>query len=150
MLAYNVDFHGLIDKNLRGFTIYTEDDMKNPETLSHIINDYCYHYLQITPSGWDFLLNHYGCEKLYEFDKTCSSGFFHCFESLHLDNSFEAYKNWISEKIANYPNVPDSVHKQHRPVNIIKCLLRCGRTADDLAELFDLPAEFIENLKEQN
>lgn len=48
---------------------YTEEDLKNPKTVEELF-DYC-QILEayITKKGWEFLINHYGYEELYEIDR---------------------------------------------------------------------------------
>ena len=53
---------------------YTRDDLMNPDKVGELF-DYC-QILEayITKSGWDFLINHYGYDGLYDIDK--KSGWF--------------------------------------------------------------------------
>ena len=65
MLAY---YHYPFVSN-NEFKEYTEEDLMNPEIVERLF-DYC-QILEayITKSGWLFLINHYGYEKLFEIDK---------------------------------------------------------------------------------
>lgn len=51
------------------FKEYTKDELMDPSVLEKIF-DYC-QILEayISKSGWEFLIQHYGYEKLYEIDK---------------------------------------------------------------------------------
>ncbi|MDE6664718.1 MAG: hypothetical protein K2K14_00795 [Ruminococcus sp.] len=70
MLAYYYypfsDNHNLME--------YTKNDLMNPSKVEELF-DYC-QILEayITKSGWKFLINYYGYEKLYEID--IKSGWF--------------------------------------------------------------------------
>ncbi len=149
MLVYERLEHSLMDKTLSCIREYTKDDLTNAETIRIICNNYCAQYLQITKSGWKFLIEYYGYEKLYEIDKSCNSGFYHWYGSENSDNSFEAYKKWISERIENYRNVPDRVHIDHRPESIARSALCVGKTIEEVAELFELPLDYVQKIKEQ-
>lgn len=65
MLAYY--HYPFISNNV--FKEYTEEDLMNSEIVERLF-DYC-QILEayITKSGWDFLINHYGYEKLFDIDK---------------------------------------------------------------------------------
>ena len=149
MLVYERLGHSVMDKTLRCIREYTKDDLKDMETIRIICNNYCAQYLQITKSGWKFLIEYYGYEKLYEIDKSCDFGFYHWYGSENSDNSFEAYKKWIGKMIENYPSVPDSVHIDHRPESIARSALRVGKTIEEIAELFELPLDYVQKIKEQ-
>lgn len=70
MLAY---YHYPFDSN-QDFKEYTREDLMIPERVEELF-DYC-QILEayITKSGWGFLIDYYGYEKLYEIDK--KSGWF--------------------------------------------------------------------------
>ena len=57
-------------------THYLEDDLKQPDKVIEVF-DYCQVGLAIiTKTGWDFLMKHYGYEKLFQLDK--ESGWLDC------------------------------------------------------------------------
>ena len=70
MLAY---YHYPYVPN-QNYREYTEEDLKNPKLVEELF-DYC-QILEatITKQGWEFLVDCYGFEKLYEIDK--KSGWF--------------------------------------------------------------------------
>lgn len=127
MLAYYRLGHSLMDKNLSNIVEFTEDDMIDLEKARIICNRYCGYDIHITKSGWDFLIEHYGFEGLYEIDKSCNFGFYHWHLSEHSDNRLEAYKKWISDMIESYPKVPDSVYKADTPESLQGLLYRLAR-----------------------
>ena len=51
--------------------------------------------------------------------------------------------------IENYPSVPNSVHIAHRPESIARSALRVGKTIEEVAELFELPLDYVQKIKEQ-
>ncbi len=65
MLAYY--YYPFFDNH--NFTEYTKNDLTNPSKVEELF-DYC-QILEayITKSGWEFLINYYGYEKLYEINK---------------------------------------------------------------------------------
>ncbi len=139
VLAYYRLGHSLMDKNLSNIVEFTEDDMIDLEKARIICNRYCGYDIHITKSGWDFLIEHYGFEGLYEIDKSCNFGFYHWHLSEHSDNRLEAYKKWISDMIESYPKVPDSVYKADTPESIARSALQVGKTAEEVANLFEIP-----------
>ena len=72
---------------------YTKEKLMDPQTVKELF-DYC-QILEgyITKEGWEFLIKHYGYEKLYEIDK--KSGW-HCDES---ENDLEEYIETIRSEI---------------------------------------------------
>lgn len=145
VLAYRRLGHSLMDINLHNIKEYTEKDITDPETIRMICNMYCAHGIHITKTGWNFLIEHYGYEGLYKIDKSCSFGFCSWYE--HSDNSLEAYKKWIKDMIESYPKVPDYVYKADTPEGIAKSALRVGKTAEAVAELFEMPLDFVRSLQ---
>ncbi|MGN0684162.1 MAG: hypothetical protein ACI4JY_10845 [Oscillospiraceae bacterium] len=139
MLAYYRLGHSLMDKNLSNIVEFTEDDMIDLEKVRIICNRYCGYDIHITKSGWDFLIEHYGYEGLYEIDKSSKFGFYHRYLSEHSDNSLEAFIKWISDRIESYPKVPDSVYKADTPESIARSALQVGKTAEEVANLFEIP-----------
>ncbi|MBE6877451.1 MAG: hypothetical protein E7496_12220 [Ruminococcus sp.] len=101
MLVYRRKIFSVMDRNLNNIQEYTEEDLKNPEIIQFLCNDYYFYDVHITKSGWDFLISHYGYDGLYAIDKSCQFGFCRC----HDDSSPEAYRKWIQERIAEYPHV---------------------------------------------
>lgn len=71
---------------------YTKNDLKNPETVEGLF-DYC-QILEayITKSGWKFLIEFYGYEKLYEIDKR--SGWLSDYS-----DTLEEYIEWVKYEI---------------------------------------------------
>ncbi len=49
----------------------------------------------------------------------------------------------------NYPNVPDSVYIDHRPESIARSALKVGKTIEEVAELFELPIDYVQKMKER-
>ena len=50
-------------------TEYLRDDLADPNTVIRVF-DYCQILLaSITKAGWEFLVDHYGYEKLFELDR---------------------------------------------------------------------------------
>ena len=90
------------------------------------------------------MIEHYGYEGLYEIDKSCDHGF--CSWYKDSDNSFAAYKNWINEMTESYPKVPDSVYKADTPQGIAELALKAGKTAEEVAELFEMPLDYVKSL----
>lgn len=70
MLAY---YHYPFDSN-QDFKEYTREDLMIPERVEELFD--CCQIIEayITKSGWGFLIDYYGYEKLYEIDK--KSGWF--------------------------------------------------------------------------
>lgn len=48
---------------------------------------------------------------------------------------------------SNYPNVPDSVHESNKPEIMAYSVLAQGKTVDEVAELFDLPIDYVKKLE---
>lgn len=72
------------------YTEYTKEDLINPSKVEELF-DYC-QILEayISKSGWEFLIQYYGYEKLYQIDK--KSGW--------LDaETLEEYKSYIDYKM---------------------------------------------------
>lgn len=74
----------------QNFIEYTKEDLMNPSKVEELF-DYC-QILEayITKSGWDFLIEFYGYEKLYDIDK--KSGWFDA-------ESLEEFKLYVQAKI---------------------------------------------------
>ncbi len=144
MLAYRRLEFSLMDKNLSNIEEYTENDLADPETIKIICNMYCAYIIHITKTGWNFMIEHYGYEGLYEIDKSCDHGFY----SWHRDsdNSFEAYKKWITDMIEGYPKVPDYIYKADTPEVIARTALQVGKTAEEVAKLFEMPLDYVRSL----
>lgn len=80
--------------NKHNYREYTKEELMNPETVKKIF-DYC-QILEayITKQGWQFLIDYYGYEKLYEIDR--KSGWL----SGHSDNDcLEEYIEWVKYEI---------------------------------------------------
>ncbi len=145
MLAYRRECHSLMDINLSNIVEYTKSDIIDPEIIRMICNIYCGYGIHITKTGWEFMIEHYGYEGLYEIDKSCNAGFYRWYE--HSDNSLEAYKKWIEDMIESYPKVPESVYKADRHEAIAVSALRVGKTAEEVAELFEMPLAYVQSLE---
>ncbi len=48
--------------------------------------------------------------------------------------------------IKEYPNVPDFVYVSDRPENIARNALGVGKTVEEVAELFEMPLEYVQGL----
>ena len=72
---------------------YSEDDLKNPETLKDIFDLCQILEAYITKEGWEFLIHYYGYEKLYEIDQ--KSGWL----SERTENTLEEYIHWVDYEI---------------------------------------------------
>ena len=90
------------------------------------------------------MTEHYGYEGLYEIDKSCDHGFYRWNED--SDNSFEAYKNWINNMIESYPKVPEHVYKADTPQGIAESALKAGKTAEEVAKLFEMSLDYVRSL----
>ena len=73
---------------------YTKEDLMNPEKVEELF-DYC-QILEayITKSGWRFLIDYYGYEKLYEIDKRSGWLSDHSFE-----DTLEEFIEWVKYEI---------------------------------------------------
>ena len=76
---------------------YTKQDLINPQKVEELF-DYC-QILEgyITKSGWKFLIEYYGYERLLEIDKR--SGWL----SERTECNLEEYIKWIQYEIESYP-----------------------------------------------
>lgn len=145
VLAYRRKTFSLMDITLSNIVEYTKNDIEDPETLGEICNMYCSYSIHITKTGWKIMIEHYGYEGLYEIDKSCDHGFYSWYRD--SDNSFEAYKKWIKDMIESYPKVPDDIYKADTPEGIARAALQVGKTAEEVAELFEMPLDFVQSLQ---
>lgn len=72
---------------------YSKEDLMNPKKVEELF-DYC-QILEayITKTGWQFLIEHYGYEKLFEIDKR--SGWL----SERTEDTLEEYIEWVKYEI---------------------------------------------------
>ncbi|MBQ4522075.1 MAG: hypothetical protein IJN16_08990 [Lachnospiraceae bacterium] len=142
MLAYCRKTHSIAAKDLSHIREYTKEDLMKPEEIE--LNYRCiYRYdIHITKSGWEFLIEYYGYEGLYEIDKRCNCWFSSGFLRDGGNNSLEEYIKWINGRIKCYPDVPDFVYKDDRPKNIAKTLLQV-KDVEEVAELFEMSVECV-------
>lgn len=75
---------------------YTKEDLLKPEKVEELF-DYC-QILEayITKKGWEFLIENYGYDKLYEIYKR--SGWL---TERSSDSSIEEYIEWVKNEIGN-------------------------------------------------
>lgn len=73
---------------------YSKEDLMDPKKVEELF-DYC-QILEayITKVGWQFLIEHYGYEKLFEIDKR--SGWL----SDRTENTLEEYIEWVKYEIS--------------------------------------------------
>ncbi len=91
MLAY---YHYPFVPN-RDIREYTEEDLRNPDRVEELF-DYCQIFeAYITKSGWEFLIQHYGYEKLHEIDKR--SGWLS--ERCDNSNDVDEYIEWVKHEM---------------------------------------------------
>ena len=144
VLAYRRLTFSVMDKNLSNIVEYTQNDLADPEAIKEICNMYCAYMIHITKTGWKFMIEHFGYEGLYVIDKSCDYGFYYWHED--SDNSFEAYKKWITDMIEGYPKVPDYIYKADTPEGIARTALQAGKTAEEVAKLFEMPLDYVRSL----
>lgn len=79
--------------NKKNYREYTKDELMNPDTVQELF-DYC-QILEayITKQGWQFLIDYYGYEKLYEIDRK-SGWLSECSDS----DSLEEYIEWVKSE----------------------------------------------------
>ena len=147
MLAYCRKAFSLMDQSLNNIEEYTKQDLIDPEVIKMICRCYCYYGIHITRSGWEFLIEHYGYEGLYKIDKSCGNGFYDQRSSECADNSLEEYIKWINNRIESYPYVPDHVYISDRPEYIARSALEVGKTAEEVAQLFEMSLEYVKELE---
>ncbi len=149
MLVYRRKAHSLMDMTLSNIEEYTKEELMNPEEVRDVLRWNYVEWLYITKSGWEFLIEHYGYDGLYEIDKSNKYGFYSWSSAAGKDNSLSAYIEWIKESIERYPEVSDRVYKDDRPKSIAKAALQVGKTVEEVVELFELQNEYVLELDRQ-
>lgn len=149
MLVYRRKAHSLMDRTLSNIEEYTKEELMNPEEVRDVLRWNYVEWLYITKSGWEFLIEHYGYDGLYEIDKSNKYGFYSWSSAAGKDNSLAAYIEWIRESIERYPEVSDRVYKDDRPKSIAKAALQVGKTVEEVVELFELQNEYVLELDRQ-
>ncbi len=144
MLAYREKHHSLIARDLSHIEEYTKEDLMKSDEIELIYRCIYRYDIHITKSGWEFLIEYYGYEGLYEIDKSCK-----CFHATCLkkgkNDGLKDYIEWINGRIKAYPEVPDYVYKDRRPKNIAKYALMV-KNVGEVAELFEMSVELVKEL----
>lgn len=145
MLAYARKAHSVAFKDLSHIREYTKEDLMNPEKIELYYRFIYIYDIHITKSGWEFLIEYYGYEGLYEIDKRDNCWFKSGYLRDGENNSLEEYIKWINGRMKCYPDVPDSVYEADRPKNIAKMLLNF-KDVEEVAELFEMSVECVLDL----
>lgn len=149
MLVYRRKAHSLMNRSLSNIEEYTKEELMNPEEVRDVLRWNYMERLYITKSGWEFLIEYYGYDGLYEIDKSIEYGFYGRSSAAGKDNSLSAYIEWIKESVERYPEVSDSVYKADRPQYIAMDAIRVGKTVEEVEELFGLQHEYVLELDRQ-